>query len=94
MSDFVVTRPDRTIGGSLLRSAIDAEVAKLAIKPGRKSGGAVFSAYDQDTGVRLGVAVMAKGPLGTTWIIEGGLSRKVQASQIAMHVELKAEARW
>jgi hypothetical protein len=93
----VLTTP-RTVGGSLLRQALDEVNAQ--VKAQAAAGDATtrqltaFAAYDPATGAQLGVAVLWHGAKGSEWVLSGALSRTVQASPSPYGVRLELQGRF
>ena len=89
-------RPPRTDGGTLLRQALDeveAQVKRHAVDDPQRTQVTAFLAYDKETGVQIGTAVLIHGPKGSEWTLTGALSRKVQASPSPYAVRLELHGR-
>jgi len=88
-----VTTP-RTVGGSLLRQALDELQTQIAAAPAAEGPSVTaFVAYDRETGAEVGAAVRWQGAKGHEWMLTGALARKVQASgsPYAVRLELKGK---
>ena len=89
----MLTEP-RTVGGSLLRASLDEMARQLEAAPGEKNAATSFLAYDAESGVEIGVAVLWHGPRKSEWVISGALSRKVQAAGSPYKVRLELKGTW
>ena len=93
MSDPIAPR---TMGGILLRQALDQAKAMAEAEPPPTTGHptvTAFVAYDQETGAQLGGAVLWRGEKGSEWSVTGALSRKVQAAQAPYAIRLELRGR-
>lgn len=86
----------RTMGGILLRQALD-EAKAMAEAEGTPEPGhttvTAFVAYDKETGAQIGGAVSWQTEKGHEWVVTGALSRKVQASPSPYAVRLELRGR-
>lgn len=80
----------RTVGGSLLRAALDEAERQAKADPARKQVTA-YVAYDKQTGAEVGAVLHWKTDAGNEWALTGKLARKVTSAQspYAVRLELK-----
>lgn len=86
-------RPPRTVGGSLLRQALDELQTQIEATPATGTTVTAFTAYDAETGVQIGGAMRWRGEKGSEWVLTGALSRKVQAAGAPYAVRLELKGR-
>jgi len=92
-----MTDQSRTVGGSLLRQALDevaAQVRAEAAADPVHTQVTAFVAYDAETGVQLGAALLLHGPGQSEWTVSGALSRKVQSASAPYAVRLELRGRF
>lgn len=76
----------RTVGGSLLRSALNEAQKQAFASP---TSVTAFVAYDRETGAEVGMAYHWKTEKGSEWAITGSLKRKAVAAQSPYAVRLE-----
>jgi len=84
----------RTVGGSLLRQALDELQTQIAAAPPAEGPSVTaFVAYDRETGAEVGAALRWQGAKGSEWLLTGSLSRKATASTAPYGVRLELKGK-